>query len=571
MPETLRELKKYFGFVETHRKFWDNNSWLDIGDFLSPQYQDFQNWDAHRGQRKATKIYDSSPIIYLGVFSDGIHGNVINPAMTWWIFRLPAHLRFLEEDPEVKRWMQTVQELIYDWLAESNFYTSMRQFFRYGGSFGTAYLTLEINRKNNKFVFNCLHPRECYIAENQYGEVDVMFRRIMLSARKMKQKFGDVSKFSAPVKRSLETNPFTEYPVIHAVYPNDEFDSTKLGQQFKSFSGKYFELNRNSTEFLAEQGHDEFPLKVWRYYKGEPGPYGDSPGTFAISEIMGLQSMRKGLLRAGEMSVDGAYNIPSEMEGEEDINPNGFNYYGTDFNRRIYPLNDNIRYAIGQTAVDDSRNILKQHFHVDTFLTMDASKDKVKTAQEVFEMKSESSMILSASIGDLTVTLDGIIDYAYNLRMKAGQLPQVPEVLAQHLGNKRIPIEYMGPLAQAQKRMFQTSGILDSVEILAPFFGEFPDMKDIFNSDRIARKIALAYQYPQDSFNSQETIDAIREGRSIQLQEEAKKLDMDRMAEFLKKFSQADKNVDGKLWGALNDVLGDQAAGPQGVAVGAIQ
>ena len=38
---------------------------------------------------------------------------------------------------------------------------------------------------------------------------------------------------------------------------------------------------------------------------------------------------------------------------------------------------------------------------------------------------------------------------------------------------------------------------------------------------------------------------------STKRQEEAKKLDMDRMAEFLKKFSQADKNSGGKLWGCI--------------------
>ena len=40
------------------------------------------------------------------------------------------------------------------------------------------------------------------------------------------------------------------------------------------------------------------------------------------------------------------------------------------------------------------------------------------------------------------------------------------------------------------------------------------------------------------------------------MEEEKKKVDMDRMAEFLKKFAQADKNSQGKLWPALEQVMG---------------
>lgn len=567
MATELDELKKHVSKMIKHRKFWDDNSWRDVNDFLSPQYLDFQEYDAHRGQRKGTKIYDSSPMIYLHVFSDGMHGNITNPSMTWCRFRLPAHLSFLNNQPQVNLWLQTIQELIFDWLAESNFYSAIRQYFRYGGSFGTAYLICEINRDTNKLVFTAIHPRECYIAENQYGEVDVMTRVINMSAKKMKEKFGENAPFTDSVKTAIEKNPLKEFPVVHMVYPNNEFDSGKFGNRYKKYASKYFEKNRNGKDFLEEKGYDIFPLKVWRYYRGEPGPYGDSPGTFAMAEIMGLQAMRKTLLRAGEQAVDGAKMIPSELEGEEDLNPGGFNYYGPDFQRRIYPINDNINYPIGQASVEDSREILKQHFHVDTFLTMQASKDRVKTAQEVFEMKSESSMILSASVGDLTSTLDSVLDYVFHLRGKAGQLPEPPQILIDHLGSARIPIEYMGPLAQAQKRMFQTSGILDSLEILGPMFEAFPDIKDIFNGDVIARKIAMSYLYPQDAFNSPETIKMIREGRNIQMQEEAKKLDMDRMAEFLKKFSQADKNSGGKLWGALNNLMGAQGNQQPGVGM----
>lgn len=556
MPKHLKELKNYFTYLEKDKSFWSNGVWQDIADFLSPQRENLQNVKGIKGKRKATKIYDSSPMIYLNVFSEGLHGNRISQDSIWFRFRLPGMFKFLEEIPEVRKWMQEVQELIYYAFSESNFYSVMRQYFKYGGSFGTAVVTIEIDKGNGKLVFNCLHPREFYIAENQFGRVDVCFRKYPMQARQMKQKFGE-DKVSKAVTQALRTNPFEEFEVTHAVYPNDEFDNRRIGNKYMPFTSKYFESNIADTgDFLREKGYEDFPYMTWRYFKGEPGPYGDSPAIFALPEIMGLQSMRKTLLRAGEIASDPAFNVPGDMEGEVDIRPGGMSYYGADYTRRIYPVTTGINYPIGLESVKDSREILKQHYHVDVFLTMQASKDKVKTAQEVLELKSEQAMVLGASMGDLDITFDSIIDYVVNLKMSAGHLPQMPPVLQQYMGGKRINIEYMGPLAQMQKRMFETSGIMDSMQVLAPMFELFPDMADNLNSDAIVRRITASYMYPEDARNSPEIIEKIREGRAAQMEEEKQKVDMDRMAEFLKKFSQADKNSGGKLWPALENVMG---------------
>lgn len=570
---SVKELKRYYNHLKNIRGFWENGVWQDISENLSPQREDFQDVAGTKGKRKATKIYDSSPMIYLNTFADGLHGNLMSPAMLWFIFRLPGQFKFLETIPEVKFWLQEAQELMYYFLAESNFYSVMRQYLKYGGSFGTASLAVEEDKGNNKLVFYCLHPKECFIAENQFGRVDVVFRKIRMTARQMKQKFPRAT-FSPAVLKALSGsgNPLTEFDVIHAVYPNDEYDNRKIGNRHMAFASKYFEFkSRDNGGFLSEKGYEDFPYMIWRYFKGEPGPYGDSPAVFALPEIMGLQAMRKSLLRAGEMASDPPYNVPSDQEGMAKIKPGGMNYYGTDFNRRIYPLNSGINYPIGIESVKDSREILKQHYHVNTFLTMQDSKDRVKTAQEVFELKSEQAMILGASIGDLKITKDSILDYVFGLKLSTGQIPQPPPVLLQHMGGRRIPIEYMGPLAQAQKRMFETRGIMDSLQTLAPIFEIFPDIVDNFNSDVIAKKIMASHMYPQEAFNAPETIEQIRQGRAIQNEEEQKKVDMDRMAEFLKKFAQADKNSGGKLWDALETVMGGgMGMAPQGLGVPAI-
>ncbi|HDZ25108.1 hypothetical protein LCGC14_0359560 [marine sediment metagenome] len=555
----MQLLKKHLDYLIRIRQPMDDGIWKDLGENLSPYREDMvggvnNKGTLQRGRRKATKIFDSSALNYLNIFADGLHGNMINPSIVWFIQRLPRQYRFLEDIPEVLAWMQDTQEVIYSAFQNSNFYSQMRQYFKDGGSIGTANLFVEEDSVENRLVFHALHPRESYIAEDKFGNVDTVFRVFPVTARVIKDMFG-LDKMSMTAKQAYANNPFTEIDIVHAVYPNDEFDRSKLGNKFKKFASRWFERDAiDNSPFLREKGYDNFPFHVWRYYRGDPGPYGDSPGVFALAEIMGLQAMRKTLLRAGHISTDPAYNVPGEMKGKVRIHPGGMNYIGPDYNRIIRPVTTGIQYPIGKDMVEDSREILKRHFHVDFFLMLEQAERQM-TAREVIERMGEKASILAASIGDLTVMLDSIIDTVFDIEFKAGRISKPPRILSEVMGGQRIPTEYQGPLAQAQRRLFETRGIVDSLEMTVPYMEFFPQVQDLINTDRTFRDLLTSFGFPQDNLNSIQEVEIIRENRSLQAQEEGTKVDMERMSALLKDLSQADKNSGGKLAPAIQQIL----------------
>lgn len=567
----LKDLRSYLKALDEDKSLLIQGVWKDIAENVVPSREEMYYDTNYKAKRKATKIYDSSAMLYLNIFVDGFHGNIINQSTNWFQKRLPANLQFLEKMPEVRLWLQTTQELLYFMLQESNFYAAMRQFIRDGGSIGTAVIYVEEDKGNGKLCFHVVHPREFYIAENQYGRVDVLLRKFPMTGRQLIQKFG-ADRLPMTVRQMAEQSPFKTHEVVHAVYPNDEFDERKIGSLYKKFASKWFLYNlangAKDDAFLGEKGYDDFPYMTWRYYRGDFCPYGDSPALYALPEIMGLQAISKTLLRAGHMAADPPYNVPSEMKGNVKLFPSGMNYYGPDFNRIITPVTQGVNYPIALDREDKKREVLKEHFHVPYFMMLQ-QMDRTLTAKEVTELTGEKATVISAAVGDFMNILDSILDYVGYMKDMSGELPPPPQVVVDYTRSRRVPIEYMGPLAQAQKNMFETRGIMRFMDMVlrSGILQIEPNLLDAFDVEGASIDLAMANGFPQRRINAPETIMNIRQGRAKQTQSEQRKVDMDMIAETLKKLTQADKNSRGKLWqtiGPMFESMGLQAPQPGG-------
>ncbi|MDP2218550.1 MAG: portal protein [Methanolobus sp.] len=539
--ERIHELRRRFSYLETKRKPWEA-LWQEIADYVAPIREDLRETD-REGKLQGTKIYDGTAVYALNLFADGLHGYMINPSSLWFVRRLPRHLRHLEDNPEVRQWLEDRQSVTYSALQDSNFYSEMRTYFRDGGSIGTASLCVEEDFASGKLVFTCLHPKEGYIAEDKYGNVDTFFRKVKKTARQAEQDFGkDI--ISDKIKNALTNNPYTEFTFQHFVFPRTNFDDRKISSINKRFASIWIESNGDN--ILRESGYNMFPYMVWRYAKNSNELYGRSPASFALVEIKGLNVIAKSLLKAGEMSVDPAYNIPAEMMGKVRLVPHGMNYYGSDYNRKITPVTTGITYPIALDREEKKREIIEKHFHVEIFLMLERAEREM-TAREVMERMGEKASVLSASIGDLTVVLDRIIDYVDMIETEAGRMPPLPDVLMSYAmaGIKTIDTVYMGPLAQAQKRLFETQGIRAGLELAAPLFTLSPDSLDAVNVDETVKEIFMSSGFPQSCLNMPETMMALRQARAEAQAEQARSMQSDLQADVLKKLAMAVKMVGG--------------------------
>jgi len=370
----------------------------------------------------------------------------------------------------------------------------------------------------------------------------------------MIQMFGD--KCPEQVKNSYKNQPFTEFEVIHAVFPREEFDDRKKDVLNKLFASVWLLLAGNV--ILRESGFDEFPYSSWRYLRTGKSPYGISPAILAMADIKGINLMGKTLQGAAQLAVEPSYTVPAYLEGKVQLRPRGINYV-KQHQDRIQPINTGSTFPVGIDREEAKQRSIRERFHVDTFLMLTSMQGRRDmTAYEVSEMMGEKAAVLGAELGPLNVTLDSILDRVYRIEFDAGRMPPPPEALyalREQDPHLRFDPMYMGPLAQAQRERFQNDGFRKFMMQVAPIAQIDPSVLDNFDLDEASRLIADMTAIPQEIIRSKEVVEDLRADRQEALQAEQEKVDMERLAAGAKDLSAIDK--DGALTQAVMEAGGN--------------
>lgn len=485
--------------------------WSDITDLIAPRRSNIQGSDLP-GKKKGLEIYDGTPRSACQQHADGLFGYLCSPTMEW--FRLRIARKAVNEIPEVKAYLQDAAEQLFYAFNRSNFYSVAPEYFFDGCSIGTATDYSEEDLSNNRIICRVLHPGEVYIAPNRYGEVDVLFRRYKMTARNAYEQFGD--KLEEKIKQSAKNSPETEFEFLHGVFPNTDRQLGKEDSNNKAFSSVYLEAT-GTNSILSEKGYDLFPYSVWRYRVDSGEIYGRSPASDAIIEIFGLNQVTKTMLQASQLAVEPAYNVPKEMRGKVRVKPRGMNYY-EDSQRQVTAVHVPSSLPAGEAQQDRLSKSIERNFHIEFFMLLSraAMEGRQLTVPQVMEMQGEKGAMLGAVVGRLNGDFfDNKIDRFSQIESEAGRMPEIPDILYES-GETNIEVEYLGPLAQAQRQLVKSQAITRSLETLAPLAQVKPEVMDRINFDVVTDKILDSNNFPQDAIIS---VDDANEARRIRAEQ----------------------------------------------------
>ena len=514
-----------------------NDRLQDVADFVSPHRDDIRG-NTMKGGKQGDKIFDGTAVSAAVLAADGIHGYHVSPAFPWFQYEL--NRKAANKLPEVREFLQEIEFNMYMALNRSNFYGEMWRYIYDGFTLGTAPFYPEEDLKEGRIVFEAVHPGECYIAENQYGEVDVLHRKRKMPVRNIIKRFG---RENCPdtITNLEKTAPFQEFEVIHAVYPREEYDTNKKDSKNKRYASCW--LLTADNHLLKESGFNNFPFNVWRYLKTGKSPYGTSPAHLAMSDIKGINLMSKTIQGAAQMAVDPPYNVPAYLEGKVQLRPRGLNFL--EKGDQIKAVQGG-QYPIGIDREQAKQQAIRERFHVDTFLmlTQLAGQGGKRTATEVMEMVAEKAAILGAELGPLNHQLDNILDQVYQIELKAGRMPQPPDILlemAQEDPHLRFDPVYVGPLAQAQKERFASDWVMKFAQKIGPMIEVQPSILDNFDLDEGVRSIARTINIPAEVLKDRQKVEEFRAQKAQAMQEEREKQEMAEMAGVAKDVGSLDK------------------------------
>lgn len=519
----------------------------NIIEFVQHGRRKITDKDALKGQKTGIKVYDGTAVSGLNLLTDGLCGHTASPSFRWFGYTLPDKWNFprysgmrmwsgkrMDEYPEVKEYLRDAEDVAYSTFARSNFYDVIPDFIRDGASIGTVTMLVEEDLGADKIVFNVPHFRECYIAENKFGIVDTNYRVCKFTLAQLVDKFGwDVMNKADPNFKNLyDNNPYSEKEVLHAIYPRNTYDPEKVNNKNFKFASEWYLrspqtiIGSNSTTFLLESGYEDMASITWRWRKNQDEPYGRSPCWDAYVDIMKANQQGRSNLVAGHKMVEGPMIATDDMRGKVMNGPGGWTFVDRDLPPASWPrpLSEKIQLPYAVDQQDRTSKSVREHLHVDFFLMLyQAAFNKVDlTATQVVGMQAEQAAILGTRVGRLSSeAYNPIHDRVFYIKQRQGRMPQPPQILLDYAeqlrergkGTVKIEIDYLGPLAQAQKRLFKQQSLNAGTEFLGRMAAIDLTSIDRVNVDQATIEGLDAVSWPANCLNSDEKVEAIRQQR----------------------------------------------------------
>jgi hypothetical protein len=520
----------------------------EVIKFVNHGRRKISDKDSAKGQRTGQDVYDGTALSAVNLASDGIHGYMCSSSIHWFDFTLPGKINFgrasgmrawsgkrLDEYPDVKIWLDECEEVQYAAFLRSNFYEFHPDYVREGMTIGTATGVIEEDIGNTRIIFTLPHFRECYIAENEFGSVDTLYRKYRLSLRQLVQKFGKDKIFALDInlEKEYEGNPYSEKEILHCTFPRTDYDPAKVNGKNKPIAS-FWVLPGAQNKLIDESGYHDLPTVTWRWRKNNDELYGRSPSWDALIDIKKGKQQAKTNLLAGHKMVDPPMIGPSDLRGKVNNTPHGWTWTDNMAKDSIpQPLITGIQLPYGTDQQDRTDAAIREHFHVDFFLMLSqAASNKVDlTATQVIGMQGEQAAVLGTRIGrHQSEGLNPIMDRIFNIEMRAGRMPEPPQIL-QDMAGQSIEIDYLGPLSQSQKKLFKMQGIRAGIEMAGQIMTVFPSSADIVDGDQTMKEALESVSFPSNCFRTE---DKVEEVRTIRQQEEEAQKKLAMMGEMAK-------------------------------------
>jgi hypothetical protein len=233
----------------------------------------------------------------------------------------------------------------------------------------------------------------------------------------------------------------------------------------------------------------------------------------ALPDVKMLNLMSKTSIKAAQKQIDPPLMVPDDgfIMPIRTV-PGGLNYYRAGTRERIEPLNIGANNPVGIQMEEQRRDAIRQNFFVDQLLSVQGPQ---MTATEVIQRNEEKMRILGPVLGRLqSELLQPLITRCFNILLRNNKFKEIPEFI----GEQNIEIEYVSPLAKAQKTgelqaLMRGIEIMGSLQNVAPVF-------DYLDTDNIVNHIKDVLGIPAKILKSKGEVQKIRAEKEQQMMQQ---------------------------------------------------
>ncbi len=510
------EIRKRYDALWSIRKTVEQD-WDLIEKFIAPlrggKFFQEQSSEHEIDWRRGRDVFDSTAILAANTLASSIHGSLTSPSTRWF------SMRFRDDDLNVEheamRWLQECADLVWYALQDSDFNLEINEAYLDLVCFGTSCLIEEAESEIEwkGIDFSTLPIREIYFEPDHNGQILNFYRRLQWTPLQIVEKFGDKTPAVIAEKAKLPAQADQKLTVIYAIYPRkgkEDIQTDKiLKPKDRPFASQYV-LHETGEAIGDEGGYYEMPAFLPRWSKTSGSMWGFGAGTIAISDVMTLNTMVEQRLTAAAKVIDPPALVTERgLLSDLDLEPGGLTVV-RDING-AKPYESGANFAVADSLIRDTRENINKIFLVDR---LELKESPAMTATEVNARYDLMQRLLGPVFGRLQHDLlNPLIERTFNILLRSGQLPELPEILAD-LKNE-LDIEYIGPMGRAQKTD-QVQAIIQWAQQMTELGQFYPETAMLVDAEMMGRELAKALNVPATIIRSQDEVNEMLEAKEQQ-------------------------------------------------------
>jgi hypothetical protein len=500
--------------------------WKNQRDYLSPADGQFEGDLKNDGKRRDQRINNQKPVRSAKIGAAGMASGLASQSRPWILIQPPQGV---PNNSAVQQWLYAVQLSIHGVLARSNFYNILPQVCHSEMVYGTGAMSALPDEEDVVRFYH--YPVGTFaLATSARGQIDTFYREYSMTPRQIVQQFGK-DNCSAQTRLLAEQGQSTDICVCHLIEPNPDADMTKMDNRSMPWKSTYWEDGKQNECILRQSGFKTFPVMAPRWDVNGVNVYGTGPGDVAIGKSQELQLLEADKMRLVQLYARPSLTAPISIRGQgANTVPGGITWVPDNLigvaMRPSYEPNPaslvNVRAEIAECEQD-----ISEAFYEDLFLLISQSEGTM-TAYEVAQRKEEKMLMLGPVVERNNDELfDPLIDQVFSIMYEAS----IPYWMGLREGEPLIPpppeelqgvplrVEYVSILSQAQKAV-AASGIERAIQFTSLLAQVQPDAFDKINSDVAQEEYFTAIGVPPTLLRSQDEVDAIRQARAQQQQQQ---------------------------------------------------
>lgn len=500
-----KQIIEKFEKLKSDRMNWDDH-WQEIADYVLPRKDDIYKTRTFGEKKGNVKVFDSTGIHANELLASALHGMLTNPSTQW--FELTTGNELLDQQDDVRLWLQSAVRQMHRVLNNSNFQTEIHEVYLDLGSFGTACMRMEEDDED-VIRFHSRPIYEAYIAQNNKGQVDTVYRSWFWSTRQIVQEFGEEALPDMMLAELKDgKGRYSDHEVIHAVEPVTDYYEGDIDEKGFKFRSVY--VLKEKQVVLSTGGFKEFPYVIPRWTKIAGETYGRSPAMKALADIKMINQVMKTTIRSAQKTVDPPLMLPDDgIILPLRTAPGGINYYRAGSPDRIEPLQTGSRIDFGYQMMEQIRLRIREAFFIDQ---LQLGQGPQMTATEVSQRTEEKLRLLGPILGRQQFELlRPLIDRLFNIMMRRELFEPAPEAIAESVLN----VQYSSQIAKAQ-RSADANSFMRVIGTIGPIVQMQPEIMDNIHGDQALRFLAKAYGLPEEVIRPLEDVVQAREARQQQ-------------------------------------------------------